>query len=256
VGPAVTRPVPAPASASVSGDAASRRAALASSLAAVRHRIDVAAEAAGRASADVTLVVVTKTFPAADVEHLAALGVGDVGENRDQEAAAKAADCEHLGLRWHFIGRLQTNKAGHVARYADVVHSVDRPRLVAALARGAAAADRVVPVDCLLQVSLDGDVARGGAAADDVLRLADLVTEHDELQLRGVMAVPPLTGPMADADRAFATLADIAGAVRAQHPDATWVSAGMSHDLEQAIAHGATHVRVGTAILGQRTPPH
>lgn len=231
-----------------------RSAELAANLAAVRTRIEAACAAAGRPAQEVTLVVVTKTWPAEDVRRLAGLGVGDVGENRDQEAGPKHAACADLGLRWHFIGQLQTNKAGHVAGYADVVHSVDRPRLVDALSRGALAAGR--QLRALVQVALDPDPGRpgqlgprGGAHPDDVPALADAVAAAPGLELGGVMAVAPLGE---DPEPAFARLAAVAAAVRAHHPGATDVSAGMSGDLEAAVACGATHLRVGTAVLGSR----
>jgi len=198
----------------------SRGAEIAAGLAAVDERVQRACAAAGRSRAEVTVVVVTKTFPVADIRLLAELGVRDIGENRDQEAGPKAAECADLRLTWHFVGQLQTNKARSVVRYASVVHSVDRPRLVDALAAAAAANDRLV--GCLVQVSLDDDrqrrLGRGGVSADQVMGLADR----------------------------------IAAAVRTRHPGATWISAGMSEDLEAAIAAGATHLRVGSAILGRR----
>ncbi len=194
----------------------------------------------------------TKFFPASDVALLAGLGVTDVGESRDQEAAAKAAEVRGLlgrDLRWHFVGRLQTNKAAGVASYASVVQSLDRPSLATALGKGAVRADR--EVDVLVQVSLDGDPERGGALPADVPALADLVAGVDGLRLAGVMAVAPLgEDPVA----AFARLAEVSAAVRRTHPSATALSAGMSGDLEQAIAAGATIVRVGTALLGARPP--
>ena len=228
---------------------------LASSLARVRGRIERACAGAGRDPAEVTLVVVTKTFPAADVARLAALGVTDVGENRDQEAAAKAAALADLDLRWHFVGQLQRNKARSVAGYADVVHSVDRPGLAQALDRGAEQAGRRIQV--LLQVDLgqidEVDQAaaggRGGASPDAVGALADEVAATSALVLKGVMAVAPLG---VDPTEAFARLAQVAARLRADHPQATWVSAGMSGDLEQAVLAGATHLRVGSAILGHR----
>jgi hypothetical protein len=228
-----------------------RRDEIAAGLARTLARIAAACRDAGRDPAEVTLIVVTKTFPAEDVRHLHALGVRDVGENRHPEAGTKAAATVDLALRWHFVGQLQTNKAAAVARYADVVHSVDRPRLITALARARAAQ---APLDCLVQVDLDprGPVTgRGGAAPDDVARLAETLAEHEELRLRGLMAVAPLGG---DADEAFARLWSRSLDLRAAHPGATWVSAGMSADLESAVRHGATHVRVGSAILGTRPP--
>lgn len=222
---------------------------IAAGLGQVRHRIARACDAAARDEADVTLVVVTKFFPAADVRILADLGVADVGENRHQEAEAKAAECADLGLTWHFIGGLQSNKAAAVAGYADVVESVDRAKLVAGLDRGAQA--RSHPVDVLLQVSLDppGAVGRSGAAPTDLDALAAAVTESPWLRLRGLMAVAPLGE---DPGAAFARLAAARSDFLTRHAAATWLSAGMSGDLEQGIAAGATHVRVGSAVLGPR----
>jgi len=204
--------------------------------------------AAGRDPAEVTLIAVTKTFPASDVRLLYDLGVRDVGENRDQEAAPKAAECADITeLTWHFIGQLQTNKAASVVRYAGVVHSVDRLRLVRALGEQARKADRVIT--CLIQVSLDRDEARGGVAEPDVGEIAAAVAAEDGLLLGGVMAMAPLGVPPA---QAFVPLPRIAAAIRANYPEAVIVSAGMSGDMEEAIAAGATHVRIGTALLGGR----
>jgi pyridoxal phosphate enzyme (YggS family) len=226
-----------------------RLAELAANLGRVRARLAAACQAVGRDPGAVSLVAITKTWPADDVRRLAALGVRDVGENRDQEARPKAAACAGLGLVWHFVGQLQTNKARSVAGYADVVHSVDRPRLVAALDRGAAEAGRAVGV--LLEVALDGEAGRGGATPAEVPALAALVAESAALRLLGVMGVAPLG---ADPAPAFARLAAVSAALRSEHPQAGWISAGMSGDLEAAIAAGATHVRVGTALLGRRAP--
>jgi pyridoxal phosphate enzyme (YggS family) len=222
---------------------------IADGLAAVRERIAIAEAAAGRAPGEVTLVVVTKYFPASDVRVLAGLGVREVGENRHQEAQAKAADCADLGVSWHFIGGLQSNKAAAVAGYADVVESVDRPELLPRLDRGAA--ERGRPLDVLLQVGLDAPDAshRSGVAPEALAGLAELVATYDALRLRGLMAVAPLG---ADPEDAFARLAEIRAGFLRHHPQATRLSAGMSGDLEQAIRHGATHVRVGSAVLGSR----
>ncbi|QNF95287.1 YggS family pyridoxal phosphate-dependent enzyme [Janibacter sp. YB324] len=230
----------------------SRREELAERLAAVEGRIAAACEAAGRSRDEVQLIVVTKFFPRSDVDLLAELGMRDLGENREQEAAAKLADGgPPSGVRTHFIGQLQSNKAGAVTRWADVVQSVDRPKLVGALARGAEAAGR--KVTALVQVDLDpaGGTGRGGAAPADVPALADAIASSP-LRLGGLMAVAPLG---ADPEPAFARLAALAEALRADHPEASWISAGMSGDLEAAVRHGATHLRVGTAILGDR-PSH
>lgn len=230
-------------------DTSTRRGQLQEGLDRVRPRIATAAEAAGRDPDEVQLVVVTKFFPESDVRLLSELGVTDVGENRHQEAAAKAEACADLDLRWHFIGSLQSNKAAAVAAYADVVASVDRAKLLSGLSRGAVERERVV--DVLIQVSLDpaGSAHRGGAAIPDVLGLCEQVDAAEGLRLRGVMAVAPLG---ADPAPAFARLAGVAAEVQAAHPDATQISAGMSHDLEAAISAGATHVRIGSAILGNR----
>ena len=224
-----------------------RRDELATRLAAVRERIDAACEAAGRKSQEVTLIAVTKTFPASDVRLLNGLGVTDFGENRDAEAAPKAAQCADLDLVWHFIGQLQTNKAASVARYATFVHSVDRLRLIHALGAAARRAGRII--QCLIEVSLDGDPARGGAPAGLVPGLAEALMAEAGLVLAGVMAIAPLGVPPADA---FAGLRDSSAVVRAVRPAATVISAGMSGDLEPAIAAGATQVRIGTALLGDR----
>ncbi len=217
----------------------------------VHSRIDAACESAGRPVGEISLIVVTKYFPAADVVRLHDLGVRDVGENRDQEASRKVGELPgetRADLTVHFIGQLQSNKARHVAAYADVVHSVDRAKLVRALDR--AALDQQRTLDVLVQVDLSGDDAgRGGSAPDDVPRLADQVEQTEGLRLRGLMAVAPLGAP---ARPAFEHLARLAGRIRSDHPAATWISAGMSGDLEDAVMCGATHLRVGSAILGSR----
>jgi len=237
---------------------------LAANLAEVTARIVAAARAAGRGADDVTLIGVSKTFPASDVRLLYDLGVRDFGENRDQEAAGKAAELRAGGIepRWHFVGQLQRNKAASVARYAAVVHSVDRVQLADALARAAGAAGRTL--DVLVQVSLDelaepaepaepdgkpGTAGRAGAVAADVGPLAEHIAGLAGLRLAGVMGLAPLGG---DPDRAFGRLVVQAEAVRAVAAAAQCISAGMSADLEAAIRHGATHVRVGTALFGDR----
>ncbi|MEV0810805.1 YggS family pyridoxal phosphate-dependent enzyme [Micromonospora sp. NPDC050200] len=234
-----------------------RRAELAAGLARVRARIADACAAAGRDRAEVTMIAVTKTYPAGDVVALAGLGVTDVGENRDQEAAPKAAEVAAAGVsaRWHFIGQLQRNKARSVVRYADVVHSVDNVRLARAL-DAAASAGRDRPLDALVQVSIDGDPARGGALPDSadpdrgLGPVAEGLAGAGGLRLAGLMAVAPLGW---EPERAFARLAEVAARFRDRHPEAGALSAGMSGDLEQAIAYGATHVRVGSALLGMRS---
>ena len=243
--------------------AAARRDELSARLRAVRERIDTAARDAG---VDIPrLIVVTKYFPASDVELLADLGTEDVGENKDQEAAAKAAEVARENLRWHFIGQLQTNKARSVVRYAHSVHSVDRPGLVAALGRAMATeqqrrADLGEParpdLECFVQVDLrtlrpdDGAAAgRGGADPSAVPALAEAVSAAPGLRLRGLMAVAPLGE---DPAAAFARLQQLSADLQQDHPEADALSAGMSADLEAAVAHGATHLRIGSDILGPR----
>jgi hypothetical protein len=227
---------------------------LADNLAAVHDRIAIACDRAGRSADEVTLTVVTKFFPASDVRLLAGLGVRHVGENRHQEAAQKAEECADLDLAWHFIGGLQSNKAAAVTAYADVVESLDRSKLLRGLSSGARQHER--SVDVLVQVDLEPDgpgsrasAGRAGAPPDRVPELASRVLATGGLRLRGVMAVAPLGR---DPRPAFATLADVAARVRAVEPSATWVSAGMSNDLEAALEAGATHVRIGSAVLGAR----
>lgn len=243
-----------------------RREELERNLAAVRARIADACRTAGREPDELTLIAITKFFPAPDVTELAWLGVHDMGENRDQEALPKVAELPPAvreSVTVHFVGQLQTNKANRVARYADVVQSVDRGRLVNALDRGVATAlergERHTRLGVTIQVDLDEGAAdhrgRGGALPEEVPALADLVAQTEHLDLRGVMAVAPFGVDEAATAAAFERLARIAEALRADHPGATWMSAGMSGDLEQAIAAGATHLRVGTAILGSRPSP-
>jgi PLP dependent protein len=232
-----------------------RDAELAGNLAAMRARVAAACAAAGRDASEITLIAVTKTRPAPDVVTLAGLGQTDFGENRDQEAAPKAAavaEATSTPVRWHFIGQLQTNKASSVVRYASVVHSVDRVRLVRALGTASRAVDAAAGVTCLVQVSLDGDAARGGALISDLPEVAAAIEAEQGLTLGGVMAVAPLG---VDPATAFAGLRAISGTVREINPAAAIISAGMSADLEAAVRNGATHLRIGTALLGNRSLP-
>lgn len=235
----------------VSGDAA-----LAERLRTVRHGIATAAAAAGRDPDALTLIVVTKFHPAALVSELAGLGVADVGENRHQEAQAKAEELAGLHtpagepVRWHFIGQLQTKKARPAARYAHAIHSIDRERLVDALAT-AELPDPARPIEAFVQVNLTDDPARGGAAPEEIERLAERVMAAQTLQLRGIMAVAPLPEEE-EAASAFERLYRYAERLRAIDPEATGISAGMTHDYAEAIAAGATHLRIGSAITGNR----
>lgn len=239
---------------------AQRSEALARGLARTHQRIEAACRVAGRDPGDVHLIVVTKTWPVTDIVRLTDLGVGDVGENKAAELRAKREERSLTGanLTWHFIGQIQSNKAREIARFADVVHAVDRVKVVSPLARGvrerreapgADGADHLL--GCLVQVALDPQPVpgRGGASAEEALALADLIAQTDGLVLRGVMGVAPLGG---DPQAAFTHLREVADQVVAAHPNATWMSAGMSEDLEAAVDAGATHLRVGSAILGSR----
>ncbi|WP_396641538.1 YggS family pyridoxal phosphate-dependent enzyme [Microbacterium sp.] len=221
---------------------------LADRLALLDERVAAAARTAGRDPAEITRIVVTKFHPAQLVRDLHALGVRDVGENRQQEISAKRAELEDLAdMRWHFVGQIQTNKARAVRAAASVVHSVDRTKLADALS-GAADAG-TPPLDVLVQINLTADAGRGGTNESDVVALAEHVAGCAGLRLRGVMAVAPLDeNPAA----AFARLAEHAARVRAVVPDASWISAGMTGDFEEAIAGGATHLRIGSAITGNR----
>ena len=236
-----------------------REAELAGALAQVRARIASACEAAGRSAADVTLLTVTKFFPASDAAALARLGSLDLGESREQEATAKVGECDRLLAgegpppRWHMLGRIQRNKAKAVAGWAHSAHSVDSARLIAALGKAAAGAldqgQRSAPLEVYLQVSLDGDPHRGGVPVEELPELTELAASTTGLRLAGLMAVPPIA---ADPAAAFGRLAELSGVLRRQHPGASGISAGMSADLEAAIGQGSTCVRVGTAILGAR----
>jgi pyridoxal phosphate enzyme (YggS family) len=224
----------------------SRRSEVAASLRALLARIDSACDRFGRDPGEVTLVAVTKTWPASDVGVLAGLGVTDVGENRVAELQDKRLSVTDP-LTWHFLGRIQSRQAGAVARSADVVHSVDRLSVARRLAAAAAEAHRRLQV--FVQLSFDGDPGRGGAAAADLPGLADAVHDLEGLDLVGVMAVPLLGS---DPWASYAELARTSASLRDSHPQAGLISAGMSEDLEAAVAHGATHLRVGSALLGRR----
>jgi PLP dependent protein len=223
----------------------------------VRARIATACRTAGRAEDAVRLIAVTKTFPVEDAALLTDLGVTDLGENREQEAGPKAAELAELrpgaNVRWHMLGRLQRNKARAVARWAAEVQSVDSDRLADALDKAVRnardAGDRASDLDVLIQISIDGDPARGGAPLDTLMPLADRIAHSSELRLRGLMAVAPMT---ITPDEAFSRLAEAAERLRVDHPEAVEISAGMTGDLEAAITHGSTCVRVGTALLGAR----
>ncbi len=216
---------------------------LASRLASVREGIADAAAEAGRDPAGITTIVVTKFQPVSLIAQLAELGVTDVGENRHQEAQAKAAELAHLGLRWHFVGQLQSKKARQVRAYASVIHSVDRVGLVDALRSEEAS------VDCFVQVNLTDDPGRGGAQPEHLEPLVEHVLDTPGLRLLGLMAVAPLGEPPR---AAFARARTLSERVQRLAPGAGALSMGMSHDYREAILEGATHLRIGTAITGNR----
>lgn len=220
---------------------------LAGRLAAVQSGLADAARSAGRSPDELTLIVVTKFHPASLVRDLAELGVRDVGENRHQEAQLKSSELASLDLRWHFIGQLQTKKARQAAGYAHAIHSIDRERLVDALRT----AEVTRPIDAFVQVNLTEDPGRGGASPAELERIAERVLETPTLRLRGVMAVAPLPEEE-EAASAFARLRGYSERLRALAPDASDISAGMTHDYVEAIAAGATHLRIGSAITGNR----
>ena len=208
----------------------------------VKERINRAAESAGRDPAEVNLIVVTKTFPVSDIEILRDLGEVNFGENRDQEAGPKA---EIISATWHFQGQIQSNKIKSICQWADVIHSISSEKEILKFAQS----ERKHQL--FLQVSLDGQVGRGGASPAELAQLADLVNESNNLELLGLMAVAPLgVEPM----KAFADLAQINQGFAGQFPNSKFLSAGMSGDFEAAIKYGATHIRVGSSILGSRSP--
>ena len=217
-------------------------------LARVASGVSDAARAAGRDPASVTTIVVTKFHPASLVRELHALGVRDVGENRHQEAQAKAAELADLDLTWHFIGQLQSKKARQARRYAHVVQSLDRGSVVDAFAPTEAEPEPPV-IDGFVQVNLTDDPGRGGVQPDDVEAMVERVLATGTIRLRGVMAVAPLDE---EPRPAFARLRSISERVVALEPGATDISAGMSGDYAEAILEGATHLRIGTAITGNR----
>lgn len=210
----------------------SRAQELASNLAAVQARIKNPA---------VTLIVVTKTYPVSDVRILHDLGVNNFGENRNEEGLVKAAEVK---ARWHYQGEIQSRKLRDIAQWADVIHSLDSASHVRKLATLA-----TKPLDIFIQLSLDGDPARGGVVESELAPLADIALESPHLHLVGLMCVPPVA---ADPRTAFAEIAAIHRRFTSTYPDATSLSAGMSADFEIAIDCGATHIRVGSSILGSR----
>lgn len=221
---------------------------LADRLRSVTESVDAAVAEAGRESRDVTTIVVTKFHPASLVRDLFELGVRRFGESRHQEASAKAAELADLDLEWHYIGQLQSKKARQARQYARVIHSLDRESLVAALSSN----DAAVPVDVFVQVNLTEDEARGGVQPVALDAFVDLVLETPGIRLLGLMTVAPLGE---EPRPAFAALRRLSERVQIAAPGATALSMGMSGDYREAILEGATHLRIGTAITGNR-PVH
>ena len=223
------------------------REALASRLNRVRSEVAESAQQAGRSADELTLIVVTKYHPVELIDVLYDLGVRDFGENRHPESRNKAERVHtHEGARLHYIGQLQRNKARQVGRYADAVHSIDRAELVEAFAK---LQREQLPLDVLMQLSLDGDLSRGGVPLNEAEQLAEQIAATPTLRLRGVMAVAPLG---VDPEPEFARVRETSQRVRTVVADADWISMGMSHDFRSAISQGATHLRIGTAITGNR----
>jgi pyridoxal phosphate enzyme (YggS family) len=226
---------------------------LADRLALVRSSVADAVREAGRAEDEVTTIVVTKFHPAGLVRELAALGVTDVGENRQQEAAEKAAELADLALRWHFIGQLQSKKTRSVLGFATAIHSLDRPSLVTAIGSALAsptdAASGATSIDAFIQLNLTDDPGRGGVRPADLETFAESVLATDGIRLRGLMAVAPLD---ADPRQAFASVRALGERLTAIAPAATGLSMGMSGDYREAVLEGATHLRIGAAITGNR----
>jgi pyridoxal phosphate enzyme (YggS family) len=215
----------------------------------IQSRIKNACSAAGRDVSEITLIAVTKTYPASDVDLLKQLGIENVGENRDQEASSKKSEVKNE-FKWHFIGQLQSNKAKSVVNYADLIHSVDRWSLAKEIQKSAQGINKVQPV--LIQVDLDQsgpDPTRGGIWPAELNELVASINQASHLELKGLMSVAPLGEKP---ELAFARLKDIRVGFLKENPGAQILSAGMSDDLEAAILHGATHLRIGSALLGER----
>ena len=220
----------------------SRKDEIAQNLQEVKERIKSAANSVNRDPAEIQLIVVTKTFPISDIEILRELGETNFGENRDQEAGPKA---EMISATWHFQGQIQSNKIKSICQWADVIHSISSEKEILKFAQS----ERKHQL--FLQVSLDGQAGRGGASPAELAQLADLVNESNNLELLGLMAVAPLG---VEPEKAFADLAQINQGFQSQFPNSKYLSAGMSGDFEAAIKFGATHIRVGSSILGSRSP--
>ncbi|MET0975225.1 MAG: YggS family pyridoxal phosphate-dependent enzyme [Leifsonia sp.] len=219
---------------------------LAGRLSALRTAVSDAAAEAGRSVDEITTIAVTKFQPVQLIRDLVELGVHDIGENRHQEARDKAAELAGLPIRWHFVGQLQSKKARQVRAYADVIHSVDRTAIVDALSSDEST------IDCFVQVNLTADESRGGATPARLPSLVDDVLAAPGLRLLGLMAVAPLDE---EPRRAFAHVRALSERIQRQAPEATALSMGMSQDFRAAVLEGATHLRIGTIITGNRPEP-
>jgi pyridoxal phosphate enzyme (YggS family) len=223
-----------------------RKAELSRSLSDVQTRIHEAASRASRQREEITLVAVTKTYPISDVEMLHQLGVTNFGENRSAEGLEKSS---LVPAQWHFQGQIQSNKIAAISSWAQTVHSLDDLSHVAKFDRAVGE----IPekrLNIFIQISLDGDASRAGVRGDDLLSLGQAISSTKNLDLVGLMVVPPV---QAEPEKAFSEVAELAQRFRQEFPKAQSLSAGMSGDYEIAIAHGATHIRVGSQILGPRT---
>jgi pyridoxal phosphate enzyme (YggS family) len=236
-----------------------RRIEISQNLATVEREIALAVEKSNRDRSEITLIAVTKNFPVSDVVHLYDLGIRNFGENRDQEARAKVEEFKKYvadskksddQVKWHFQGQLQRNKLRSIATWADLIHSLDQERYLLPLQQ--LSIELKKPISLLLQLSLDLPIRpdRGGVPPEELIGLGEKVKEHSGLVLQGLMAVAPLD---VSPDLAFGALRTISGTFLKAFPDATCVSAGMSGDFAAAIAAGATHIRIGSSILGSRT---
>ena len=220
-------------------------------LRAVQARITRAVAEAGRDAAAVRLLAVSKTFDAAAVRELAACGQLEFGENYLQEALEKQAALADLPLVWHFIGPIQSNKTRAIAEHFSWVHSVDRLKIAERLSAQRPAG--LPPLQVCIEVNVSGEASKGGVAAAELPALADAVAVLPNLQLRGLMAIPAPTPEMASQRAAFRQVREAFDALRARGHTLDTLSMGMSADLEAAILEGATIVRVGTALFGERT---
>lgn len=232
-----------------------RRLELTTCLARVRSDIADTAQQTGRKAEEIELIAVTKTYPRSDVEILYELGLRNFGENRDQEGSLKAENF-HDGVVWHFQGEVQSNKIRSIARWANVVHSIDQISHAKKFDNAVAELGNGKILDVLIQVSLDQQSAtmRGGVLPEKIAAMGEQISRMKNLRLAGLMAVAPLAKDRQaeDSQSAFSRLAVIHSRFLAEFPESRWLSAGMSGDYQQGIAIGATHLRIGSSILGVR----